>query len=511
MAVSTSDNRLISVIIPTYNRAHLIERSVTSVLRSSYTNIEVIVVDDASTDNTESVLSAIEDPRLKYIRLPENHGANHARNVGLDNAKGNYISFNDSDDEWCEDKLFRLLEYFDTLDDSYGMVYCDIEISSRDSTSTVHLPAGLGHDIKDISGNIFEYMLENMFISMISVLIKREVFDKTGKFNEDLKRLQDWELFLRISKNYQVGYLPQTLAKAQNQSDSLSNNYRNMAKTIMYVMDLYDAKRKYPKQFATMKLTVLKCIEETDGPDKLKLIPEVNEWVNKHKEEETKVTDNESKSYLEELFYANVFNSTITGSKWWHYEISPGNMAVGYPFLYVLYRILDEVKPSKILELGLGQSSLMTTAYGSTFPCEHTIIEHDKEWIEFFKHKLHGDNYTIFNPNMVVRDVEGNKVNMYDDISPVAFEKKYDLIIIDAPYGSENISRIDVLNYVPEILEKDFILMLHDAQRKGEYNTYLMFENMLREDNVPFNSNYYPGIQYTYVATSPSLRFICTL
>ena len=219
----------------------------------------------------------------------------------------------------------------------------------------------------------------------------------------------------------------------------------------------------------------------------------------------------DNKSVLKELFYANVFNSTIVNSSWWHYEISPGNMAVGYSFLYVLFRILDEVKPKRILELGLGQSSLMTTAYGSSYECSHTIVEHDREWVDFFKHKLHGDNYSFFIPNLIRADIEGNMVNVYDDISPVSKGKKYDLLIIDAPFGSENISRIDILNYIPEILDDDFILLLHDAQRKGELNTIKMLENMFDEEKIEFSHGLYPGIAYTYIATSQRYRFMCTL
>ena len=216
---------------------------------------------------------------------------------------------------------------------------------------------------------------------------------------------------------------------------------------------------------------------------------------------------------LDELYYADIFNSTIVGSSWWKYGISPGNMAVGYSFLYALYRILDDIKPTNILELGLGQSSLMTTAYAQDKKgsVKHTIIEHDHSWIDFFKHKLHGDNYSIFTPDLLVADVEGHNVNVYDDISPVMKGEKYDLMIIDAPFGSEFISRIDTLDYIPECLSDDFILMLHDASRPGEQNTIKMIENILNEGNVKFSKGYYRGRAYTYVATSESRRFITTL
>jgi hypothetical protein len=219
-------------------------------------------------------------------------------------------------------------------------------------------------------------------------------------------------------------------------------------------------------------------------------------------------------SYLEEIHYADVFNSTITGSSWWKYPINPGgSMAVGYSFLYALYRILDEIRPDSILELGLGQSTLMTTAYAcdKKDKVRHVIVEHDKEWIEFFKPKLHGYNYEIFTPNLGTVDVEGHKINIYDDISPVMKDKKYNLMILDAPFGSKFISRIDTLDYIPESLEDDFIIMLHDAQREGEQNTIKMLENLLDEGGVEFAKGYYGGRADTYVAASGSLKFVTTL
>ena len=102
---------MISVVIPAFNRASTIAESVKSVLTQTYSELEVIVVDDCSTDDTELVLSKINDSRLKYIRLLENKGANFARNKGINVSKGQYIAFQDSDDIWKKDKLQKQLSF----------------------------------------------------------------------------------------------------------------------------------------------------------------------------------------------------------------------------------------------------------------------------------------------------------------------------------------------------------------------------------------------------------------
>jgi len=95
----------ISVIIPTFNRGHLIIKSIKSVLNQTYPNIEILVVDDGSTDNTEKLIKNFDNNRIKYIKIKKNIGASHARNIGIMNASGKYISFQDSDDVYHIDKL----------------------------------------------------------------------------------------------------------------------------------------------------------------------------------------------------------------------------------------------------------------------------------------------------------------------------------------------------------------------------------------------------------------------
>src|SRR4030043_1337098 len=102
----------VSVIIPTYNRAHLVGRSIRSVLNQTYQDLEVIVVDDGSKDNTAEIVRGITDPRIVFLKHEKNRGVSAARNTGLKAARGKYIAFQDSDDEWLPQKLEKQLELF---------------------------------------------------------------------------------------------------------------------------------------------------------------------------------------------------------------------------------------------------------------------------------------------------------------------------------------------------------------------------------------------------------------
>lgn len=104
---------MISIIIPTFNREHLIQKAVESVLDQSYTDIEVIVIDDGSTDNTEEKVRLIEDERVRYLKLNNNGGACRARNKGAEIARGEYLAFQDSDDIWHKDKLEKQIRFLE--------------------------------------------------------------------------------------------------------------------------------------------------------------------------------------------------------------------------------------------------------------------------------------------------------------------------------------------------------------------------------------------------------------
>lgn len=235
--------KLVSVIIPTHNRAYCIERSINSVLNQTYQNLELIVVDDASTDKTSEIIETIDDLRLKYIKLQECKGANHARNVGIQASNGEYIAFNDSDDEWSPDKLAKqmaLMELEQSVDDSHiAGVYCGLT-RYRNNEIVGVAPILAQQTLDHLNGNLYDYMLTHMFMSTQTVVLKKSVLDEVGYFNENLNRLQDWELFLRISHDFDFRLVQESLVKVYESKDSISKNDQAFIETVLYVKNLHE-------------------------------------------------------------------------------------------------------------------------------------------------------------------------------------------------------------------------------------------------------------------------------
>ena len=211
-------NKMISVIIPTYNRCKLLIRSVRSVLKQSYKNIEVIVIDDCSTDKTEEYIKKIKDNRLKYIKLRKNHGACYARNIGICKAKGEFIAFQDSDDIFYKDKLEIQLK--NMLKNKSDIDLCKLKVIVN--KNIWNFPND-EQDKKIIRGNILNELCKGNIISTQSILVKREVLADI-KFDENLPRFQDYDLVLRIALKYNISYTNDALAEVYRQNDSISNS-----------------------------------------------------------------------------------------------------------------------------------------------------------------------------------------------------------------------------------------------------------------------------------------------
>ena len=206
----------ISVIIPTYNRKHLISRAIKSVINQSLKPFEIIVVDDGSTDGTYEFINQFF-PEIRVIRQ-SNNGVSSARNLGLKNAKGNWIAFLDSDDEWLFKKLELQKKAIDHLD-KYLICHTN-EIWIRNGTRVNQMKKHQKH-----GGFIFEKSLDICRISPSSVLINKKIFEHIGKFDETLKICEDYDLWLRISSRYPVLFLDEMLIKKYGGHESqLSKN-----------------------------------------------------------------------------------------------------------------------------------------------------------------------------------------------------------------------------------------------------------------------------------------------
>lgn len=208
----------VSVVLPTYNRAHTVRRAIDSVLSQSYEDFELIVVDDGSTDDTVAVVNSVSDDRVQYLRFPENRGANVARNAGIREADGEYIAFQDSDDTWRPKKLELQVAAFDQAPASVGVVYT--AYYRVDDGDRQYGPRGK----ETLAGDIHEELLKGngWFIPTAVTAVRRTCFDAVGLFDERLQRLQDWEMWLRLSKQYEFEFVDEPLVEKHMQQDEVS-------------------------------------------------------------------------------------------------------------------------------------------------------------------------------------------------------------------------------------------------------------------------------------------------
>ena len=222
----------VSVILPTYNRAHTLLRSIESVLNQTYSNFELIIVDDGSTDNTTEVVKSFNDSRIIYIKKSKNAGPASARNTGINNSRGKYIAFQDSDDEWLKEKLEKQILLLEKSDNNVGVVYSSF-YKIMSNNNKVLIPKS---SIKEKEGWIYKRLLSGNIVGMPVALIKKECFEKCGNFNENLHALEDWELFLRISKDYKFIFINEALVISYESPVSVSKNrinHINAIKTIL--------------------------------------------------------------------------------------------------------------------------------------------------------------------------------------------------------------------------------------------------------------------------------------
>ena len=210
----------VSVILPTYNRAATLGRAIHSVLGQTFTDFELLVVDDASIDGTAELVAGISDPRLRYLRRAVRGGAGAARNTGIAAAQGSLIAFQDSDDEWLAYKLEQQVQLLEASPPEVGMVYCRALRWDGRTTTCIPSPwAGYA-----ISGEIHQATLRRNFVSTQTWLVRRECFDAIGLLDENLQALEDWEWMIRCSQRYQVGLVDALLVMVHESGDSLSRN-----------------------------------------------------------------------------------------------------------------------------------------------------------------------------------------------------------------------------------------------------------------------------------------------
>ena len=211
---------LVSAVISTYNRQDKLKRAIASVLNQTLREIEIIIVDNASTDKTEEVVKSFDDRRIFYIKHEVNKGGPAARNTGIRAAKAPLIALLDDDDEWFAEKLEKQVKRIKAASQKVGLVYVGTEIYDERK----RLVQQVNHP--QYRGNVYQRLLLSTILgSVSSVLIKRECFDKAGMFDEQLTSCQDWDMWLRIAQYFEFDFVDQPLARINMHGEQISTNF----------------------------------------------------------------------------------------------------------------------------------------------------------------------------------------------------------------------------------------------------------------------------------------------
>ncbi len=235
---SNVDHPIVSVVIPTYNRKDIISRAINSVLNQTYENYEIIIIDDGSTDGTIEYIKNHFNSKIKCISQ-KNKGASAARNRGISEANGKYIAFLDSDDEWVESKLkdqFAFLDKNPEIALLCGRTYRSDNVKRVNSSLS-----------KSIVGNLFNTLFMHSFVSTPTVIAKKEVLDAVGGFDTSYKSAEDFDLWLKITKNYKCAFLPDLVAIVNRGKDNLSTDKITLHLHALTILENHYDKNRIPR------------------------------------------------------------------------------------------------------------------------------------------------------------------------------------------------------------------------------------------------------------------------
>ena len=210
---------VVSVIMPTYNRADYLKKSFQSVLDQTFSDFEIIVMNNYSTDDTLDVINSFNDKRIKVINFKNEGIIAKSRNQGIMQSSGKYIAFLDDDDLWCPDKLELQVKYLESHPE-FDLVYSNALIIDENG-----IKKGLLMNPKQAkTGRVFLDLLYENFIPILTVLMKKEIFEKNGHINEnpDIRAAEDYEYWLRASLKFDFSYMDKPLALYRVHSECVS-------------------------------------------------------------------------------------------------------------------------------------------------------------------------------------------------------------------------------------------------------------------------------------------------
>jgi glycosyltransferase involved in cell wall biosynthesis len=220
----------VSVVIPTYNRAHIVGEAVASVLAQRFDDLEVVVVDDGSTDGTGAAIASVRDPRLRYV-AGRHAGVAAARNLGVKHARGELVAFLDSDDLWRADKLTHEVGFLGRHPEA-DAVFSDLEkldgartypsFMRETSVFASYLERGpYPNGVMLSTRDMRLILLQEVPIKPSALTVRRTAFERAGAFDESWSSSEDWEFLLRFARDHRIGYVDRPLAVLRVGDDSL--------------------------------------------------------------------------------------------------------------------------------------------------------------------------------------------------------------------------------------------------------------------------------------------------
>lgn len=228
---------LVSVIMPVYNRATLVPQAIDSILSQTYGNVEVMAINDGSTDNSLEVLREYEERWPDKIRVIDqnNQGQVIARNNGIKASRGEYIAFLDSDDRWLPEKLKLQLPRFTP---EVGLVYCGVEFIDEAGQVTGVEPCD-----PELEGNIYPQLLVQNRMTGGTVVIRKDVLDEVGLFDSDFKAAENWDLWIRICRKYNAALVNKPLVQYRRHGGNMSGDFNLMISAKKKIMEKHCNRR----------------------------------------------------------------------------------------------------------------------------------------------------------------------------------------------------------------------------------------------------------------------------
>jgi glycosyltransferase involved in cell wall biosynthesis len=223
-----------SLIIPTFNHVRFVGAAIDSALAQTATAVDVIVVDDGSTDETPAVLARYAG-RVRVLRQ-ENRGLSAARNAGLAAARGTFVSFLDADDVMAPTKLATQLELLERSP-AIGWTYCDVLMETVATGATVRASERFGYAARAVDGWLFPELIHGNFIPAIAPLVRRTALEAAGGFDERLTALEDWDMWLRLSLIAEARYTPAVLVTYRIRPGGMSEDRARMDRSRFQVLD----------------------------------------------------------------------------------------------------------------------------------------------------------------------------------------------------------------------------------------------------------------------------------